>query len=57
MSGNKSFYKLGKMLGLNTREINNVLRYSANKIDQASLEAGPNQYYCSFYGTISIKDF
>ena len=57
MSRNKTFYKTGKMLGLNTRDINDMLAYSVEKTEYTHLEAGPPMYPCSFYGTISIKDF
>ena len=57
MSRNKTFYKTGKMLGLSTRDINNVLKYSAEKTEYPTLESGPTPYWSTFYGTISIKDF
>lgn len=57
MSRRKTYYQLGKMLGLSQIEIKTVLSGSTKKVDHLNTEAGPIPYWSTFYGTISIKDF
>ena len=53
----KRIYEIGKPLGLNKRDISEILNRSSSLIEQSSLRAGPNIYPGDFYGTISIYDF
>jgi len=58
MSNIKTFYRLGGMLGLNARDVDNILRRNVKDSEQPSLEVGPPPYpWGGFYGTISIKQF
>jgi len=51
------FYKLGNKIGLNKKDIKNVLENPNIKIEQPSLSIGGPDYPGTYYGTISIKDF
>lgn len=53
----KRIYEIGKPLGLNKRDISEILNRSSSVIEQSSLGAGPTIYPGDFYGTISIYDF
>ncbi len=53
---NAKLYEHGQMMGLNKKDINNILDNIIPKNEQLSFVAGPTPYLSSFYGTISIKD-
>ncbi len=59
MSSCKTYYQVGKKLGLSQTEIKNVLNSYTNVIKQPKSETGPRppMYTSCFYGSISIKDF
>ena len=57
MSNLNSYYKLGKMLGLNNRDINKLLKNYTCNLEKSLKEFGPIPYKGGFYGTISIKEF
>ena len=44
-------------LGMNRNDVNNIMANSSITEEQNNISAGPNPYYSSYYGTISIKDF
>ena len=48
--------ELTNMLGMNNDDVTNILVKSSLK-EYTNLSMGPKPYYCSYYGTISIKDF
>ena len=50
-------YELGSPLGLNKKDIDNIIKHKPDKNEQVSLNVGPDPYYGTWYGTISIKDF
>ena len=50
-------YKIGQIIGLNKKEINEVLRKITNRKEQPSFSVGPPCYPGNFYGVVSIKDF
>jgi len=56
MDEKKSLYKIGKTLGLNAEDINAVLNNTV-KVEPLSFEIGPDPYWSTTYGTISINDF
>ena len=49
-------YEIGYMLGLNKKDMKSILNDTPSRNEQYYLSDGP-PYPCSFYGTISIKDF
>ena len=54
----KDIYIVGKKLGLNLDDINNVLNYELVNNEQANLSCGPNWYWPgTLYGTVSIHNF
>ncbi len=59
MSEGKPYYQIGKKLGLNEEEINNVLKSNSSLTKHPKIETGPRppMYTSSFYGSVSIKDF
>ena len=48
---------LGKKLGLDKKDIGQLLNDIPLRNEQPSFALGPDHYPCSYYGTISIKDF
>jgi len=54
---NIKLYDIGEKIGLNKKEMNNLLNDHPQRIEQSSLLLGPKPYWATFYGTISIKDF
>ncbi len=54
---NRKIYYVGQKIGLNKKDINNILNNAQSINEQTSLATGPPDYLCTFYGTISIKDF
>jgi hypothetical protein len=53
---NRKIYDVGQKIGLNKKDINNMLNNTQSINEQTSLAAGPPAYPCTLYGTISIKD-
>jgi len=53
----KNLYKLGRPLGLNNSDVAQILNQGLPRNEQPSFSAGPDIYYGSWYGTISINDF
>ena len=49
------FYKLGKKLGLNKKDIDQVLNDMPPDFEHASFSIGPPFYGGGRYGTISLK--
>jgi len=56
---NTKIYDAGKKIGLNKKDINNILNETLSTNEQTSLAAGPHppMYTSCLYGTISITDF
>jgi hypothetical protein len=48
--------KIGKIIGLNQKEIEKIMQRSPKQYEQISLSIGPG-YKGSYYGILSIKDF
>ena len=44
-------------LGMNRNDVDNIMTNSSTKEERNNLSAGPTMYTCSYYGTVSIKDF
>jgi plasmid maintenance system antidote protein VapI len=60
-SGNKKInadiYRLGQIMGLNKKDMNNILNNAHQPTEEYQISLGPKPYYATFYGTISINDF
>jgi len=56
MNNIETLYQLGKKVGLNKNEVNNILNKTNSKVEQPSFSVGPD-YSGGWYGTTSIKDF
>ncbi|UCH72491.1 MAG: hypothetical protein JSW62_02790 [Thermoplasmatales archaeon] len=57
---NNEIYKVGQKVGLNKKEIENILKNNspANQLTSQSLEFGPDPpYWASLYGSISTRNF
>jgi len=50
-------YKIGQMVGLNKKEIDEVLINIVNRKEQPSFSIGSPCYGGMLYGIVSIKDF
>ena len=57
MKNKKEKYKIGQMVGLNKKEIKEVLRNITSRKEQPSFSVGSPCYPGSRYGTVSINDF
>ncbi|GAG84781.1 unnamed protein product [marine sediment metagenome] len=57
MIENEKFYKSAKMLGLNKKEIDDILNDTSAIAEQTSFSSGPFQYPGGRYGTVSIEVF
>ena len=53
---NVNIYEIVKKLGLNKKDVNNLLIENECKNEHLSLEAGPEPYWAAMYGAISIND-
>ena len=53
----KEIYQLGTKLGLQQKEIEDILNNTPSNYQDISFSIGPPGYGCTFYGTISIRDF
>jgi len=60
-NNNIELWELNKIiigLGMNEKDVNNILMNRSGTKDVANLSIGPDPPYCSsYYGTISIEDF
>lgn len=57
---NAKIFEIGQKIGLNKKEIENILTNTSSTIELTSqlLGSGPNEpYWASMYGSISTKDF
>ena len=52
----KKMYDLGIRLGVNKKDIDDILNGISTRDEQSYLSLGPN-YPGGFYGTVSINDF
>lgn len=52
----KEINEIGKIIGLNQKEIEKIMQRSPMQYEQTSLSTGPG-YRGSYYGTVSINDF
>lgn len=53
-----NIYKLGKMLGLENKDIVTILGDIPSNDEQSGILLGPNPYWTGgFYGSVSIKHF
>jgi len=50
-------YSLGKRIGLNKKDIDNVIMNSGKKLEQVNFSYGPYEYHGGRYGTVSLNDF
>ena len=57
MSNLKSYYKVGKIIGLNNNDIDILLKNKINNFEKSLNEFGPIHYPGGFYSAISIKEF
>ena len=53
----RKLIELGGLLGLDNKEIVEILSQTPKRNEHPSLTAGPNIYGGAWYGTISIYDF
>jgi len=53
----RKIYGLGIKLGLNKKDINDIMKDTSMRDEQTSFSLGPPGYHGSFYGTVSINDF
>ncbi len=53
----RKIYGLGIKLGLNKKDINDIMKDTSMRDEQTSFSLGPPGYPGSFYGTVSINDF
>ncbi|MCK5030528.1 MAG: hypothetical protein KAR64_03590 [Thermoplasmatales archaeon] len=53
----RKIYGLGIKLGLNKKDINDIMKDTSMRDEQTSFSLGPPGYSGSFYGTVSINDF
>jgi hypothetical protein len=53
----KNKYYLGIPLGLNYKDVYEILNHSIPEDEQSSISAGPSIYCGTWYGTVSIYDF
>ena len=51
------FYQLGNKIGLNKKDLKNVLENPNTRTEQPSFSIGGPDYPGTYYGTISINDF
>lgn len=57
MQNKKNIYRLGIPLGLNNKDIDEILKQTMPRNEQTILSAGPDIYCGGWYGTVSIYDF
>ena len=51
-------YEVGKKIGLNEKDVDDILININASNDQSSIQVGPpDPYIGGFYGTMSFKDF
>lgn len=57
MKNKKEAYRIGKKVGLNKIEIDEILKNITNRKEQPSFSVGSPCYGGQMYGIVSIKDF